>query len=112
MKLPELADLISRVDVESASKETLERFALVLAAKLAEATGQLALRPEVTPAGNAEPVHEDGAWLTVKEAAEKYPLSCRWFYRKASVLPFIRRVSSKKLLVHEPRLRRWLERTG
>ena len=51
-----------------------------------------------------------GNWLTVNQACEKYHLSSRWFYDRVGKVTFIKKASRKKLLIYEPGLLRWLTR--
>lgn len=46
--------------------------------------------------------------LTPEEAAEMLGQNVRWLYRRASNLPFTRRLSRKSLRFSEKGLRRWL----
>jgi hypothetical protein len=48
-------------------------------------------------------------WLTAEEAAEIIHESPRWFYRNASRLPFVRRVSRKRILICAPEMHRWID---
>lgn len=59
----------------------------------------------------AEHHAEKSEWLDVDETVNKYKLSRRWLYSKSKALPFLKRISRKKLLVHEPGLLRWLKHT-
>ncbi len=114
MKPEDAIATLSQLDLASAPQEKLWPLLRALGATTEEVKARLVLvsgpraAPEIVSNGEAESKSSD--WVTVKEAAARYPLSTRWFYRKAGILPFIKRVGPKKILVHEPRLRRWLER--
>ena len=48
-------------------------------------------------------------WITPEQAAEIIHESPRWFYRNAGRLPFVRRVSRKKILICTPEMHRWID---
>jgi hypothetical protein len=48
-------------------------------------------------------------WITPEEAADIIRESPRWFYRNAGRLPFVRRVSRKKILISAPEMHRWID---
>jgi hypothetical protein len=116
MKLEDAISTLAQLDLDSASHEALWPLLRALRATTEEVRARLALAsgPRAAPesVSNGDPENESIDWITVKEAADRYPLSARWFYRKAGILPFIKRVGPKKILVHGRRLRRWLEKTG
>jgi predicted DNA-binding transcriptional regulator AlpA len=51
---------------------------------------------------------EKEKWLTANQAAEILQVDRKWLYRRASNLPFCRRLSRRKLLFSESGLRRWM----
>ena len=52
---------------------------------------------------------QDG-WITAKEAVKKYHLSQRFFSSETGKkLPFVKRPTPRRILVHEPRLANWIE---
>jgi hypothetical protein len=48
-------------------------------------------------------------WITPDEASQIIRESPRWFYRNAGRLPFVRRVSRKKILISAPEMHRWID---
>ena len=63
-----------------------------------------------TNGNSRSPSHaEEDQWLTAEQAAELLNVNKKWLYRRASDLPFTRRLSRRKLLFSESGLRRWLE---
>jgi len=60
--------------------------------------------------GRASTSEADDKMLTVEEAAIRLRRSKRWLYRHSKQLPFVKRISSRSLLVSEHGLQKWLDR--
>ena len=58
--------------------------------------------------GGAEGADGSEDWISVPEAAALLGYSERWFYR-AKNLPFVKRVSARKLLINRGGLDKWLQ---
>jgi hypothetical protein len=59
--------------------------------------------------GKSQSRADEDHWLTAEKAADLLNVNKKWLYRRASNLPFTRRLSRRKLLFSESGLRRWLE---
>ncbi|MHB8382328.1 MAG: hypothetical protein ACYDC3_08300 [Candidatus Binataceae bacterium] len=77
---------------------------------IATAALQARLLAAVVEQNKPSVASEPEKMITVAEAAERLRRVPRWFYRHASQLPFVRRISRKTLLISEPGLAKWLER--
>lgn len=63
------------------------------------------------PSAQASPPQKNGSdrLLSAKEAAVRVGVDARWMYRKASTLPFTRRLSAGTLRFSEKGLERWMK---
>ena len=52
---------------------------------------------------------EKDRWLTADQAADLLNVNKKWLYRRASNLPFTRKLSRRKVLFSESGLRQWME---
>jgi len=76
---------------------------------IAQAQAALLLSPQARPTRNDSP---DDQMLTVEEAAAMLRQSKQWLYRHADQLPFVRRLSRKKLLCSRSGIVHWLAAHG
>jgi hypothetical protein len=80
-----------------------------LIAQLAALQSQLAARLMIAPARPEQPPDDD-TLLTAAETAAIVRRSTKWLYRRASKLPFARRLDNRSWVFSKKGLERWLAR--
>lgn len=104
VSIPKLADLVNDpTKVPVLPVEVIPS----LRGELARLDSLLLMRLSFPQSGNGPGEPEKDNWLTAEQAAPILGVTPRWLYRRASKLPFARRLSRKVLRFSESGLRKW-----
>ena len=61
-----------------------------------------------SPDAPAIPSKDDDEWISLEQAQRLLGVSAKWFTRRKGKLPFIKRLSRRKVVVSRTALQRWI----